>query len=294
MANKSKNPCNMCFGSAEIDVGKLFVAYYCRSRVQAARPIIPEPQSSLAAKLVVQQFVHEELVYTYHFNLFSNCEIPNRIRIMTLDDGAIGFSGVGNLLPNTPMEDQKSQRDETFTIIKLIRFDIHAKTFEMQYYRVPGCYRPQNSKSLVEQVHFWRHQVLTPIYHDIIGVRKMLLMGVNQRHTDRNRLVAVYGERGPDDREIQFYERNDQYKKYATSYCWAGGPKFTEKAVQSLEPGSGITDTSRVVRGDDEFIVLFGLQGYVVWCFNKQVSLTTADVIEAPEGCPVSHHPLVL
>jgi hypothetical protein len=27
------------------------------------------------------------------------------------------------------------------------------------------------------------------------------------------------------------------------------------------------------VRGDDEFVVLFGKYGYVVWCFDKEVKL---------------------
>jgi hypothetical protein len=50
--------------------------------------------------------------------------------------------------------------------------------------------------------------------------------------------------------------------------------QFAEDARLSLSTDPlDQSDQSRFIRGDDDFVVLFGDEGYVVWCFDEKVTL---------------------
>jgi hypothetical protein len=229
--------------------------------------------------------------------------------VVSLEDGSIGILEADEVfyIPgNTPEHSRKPVPSphpcahqwinlapggkDTLGLLIVVKFDIRKRTFSTGSYHLPD--NPIDNTSTIfhygvelNQAHIWRDQALLPVYrtgHSIQksapGVEDMIAMSVTECSKIPKRTGPVeipwYGKVGSEDRQIHKVPDDSRLADSGAAFCWIGGAQFAEDARLSLitDPNDQ-SDQTRFVRGDDDFVVLFGDEGYVVWCFDEGVSL---------------------
>ena len=181
-----------------------------------------------------------------------------------------------------------------------LTFDIYTKEFSERVYHLPDltgnktrtirCPREVDH----EQVFFRRDQVLVPVYLETyriygypVPVDDILLMAINDCIQNSNstsaKMVPWYGQSGHEDTiwygrggfedsKPYFVPPSADYGRCNISYSWFQGPlaRVTGRSSWSYN------DVRGEIRGDDDFIVMFGDYGYYVWCLNECFTLPTS------------------
>jgi hypothetical protein len=77
---------------------------------------------------------------------------------------------------------------------------------------------------------------------------------------------------GPDDNEI-YLHKSENLSNIA--YYWTGGDFARGAEINNTGFGSNEARNGRrvIIEGDDDFVVLFGMDRWVVWCFDRGVKV---------------------
>ncbi|RFU33594.1 hypothetical protein B7463_g2761, partial [Scytalidium lignicola] len=179
--------------------------------------------------------------------------------------------------------DQGSTRDP-LTVVNTLTFDIFAKTFSTRSYHIHSNFKtlPRESSTWEDSINrscIWRDQLLLPVYptgsnteRKPIGIDDILLLAVQpcDRIQPAPNVTPLYVQTSPDEKQVLFLEADPEFHRYGVSFCWAMRGVFAEKTRLILDPfEAGEPNTEGIVRGDDDFVVLFSKNGYVVWSFNE-------------------------
>lgn len=193
-----------------------------------------------------------------------------------------------------------------------IKFDIHRAEFEVQLFECPGLWMttPSLRDSIFttdpcdEQVFFWRDQALVPFYeahqngenwdgklsnigNAPPGIDAVLLTALDTEipWTGMKCNIPWYYCEGSGQQPTNGYwmipaDRVDSVSHVA--YKWIGEAHFAKEAAQIVERDRAWPFSyARKILGDDDFVVLTGAYGFVVWCFNERITLPHVDSLES-------------
>jgi hypothetical protein len=251
--------------------------------------------------IVMQQF-REGTPDAFHtFHLASSKPDANfRHRCISLEDGHVGIMTTDEVfyIPETTKEHavrplpsphpckhqwiNPSEGDnDTLGLLLVVKFDTRKNIFSTGSYHLPD--KPHQHLSTIfrydvdlDQPHIWRDQTLLPVYtidssirDSAPSVNEIIAMAVNNcSEIQKPSLIPWYGRSGPEDTQIFQTWDDSRLADCGTTFCWIGGMRFAEDARAILGTNRNQlsqSDNSRMMRGDDEFVVLFGGAGYVVW-----------------------------
>ncbi|KUJ08562.1 uncharacterized protein LY89DRAFT_690997 [Mollisia scopiformis] len=214
--------------------------------------------------------------------------------VIQLHDGNIGIHGFDGRAQSDWMRSSDKIIFPTERPYLLTTFDISTKRFSHQTYWLQGWASEQLDISINrEQILLWRDRLCMPVYnthmnarHRPEGVTDMILAGFAPIEQKPSKIERWYG-RTKEDNQALLVPRDAAMGKSALAYCWIGGNEFAKEA---RERGSFLTE--RMVLGDDEFVVLVGCYGFVVWSFDEKVILRKSGSSSDPNLPPGLLHPL--
>lgn len=228
-------------------------------------------------------------------------------RLISLEDGSIGIleadevlytpgnkkEHVGEPVPSAhPCKHRwinlEQGGNDTLGLLIVVKFDIRTRAFSTGSYHLPDDSTHSTSTIFhngveLEQPLIWRDQALLPVYrigplirNSAPSVDDMIAMSINECSKIRKGPAEIpwYGKLGAKDRQVHKVRDDSGLADVGAAFCWIGGAQFAEDARLSLGADHlDHSDQTRMMRGDDDFVVLFGDEGYVVWCFDEEVTL---------------------
>ena len=301
-----------------------FVVHIASSRV-------PLANNEWRTSIVVQQCREGTPDAFYIFYLVSSEPDAKffRHRFITLEDGHIGIMMTDEVfyIPETTKEhavrplpsphpckhqwiNPSEGGNDTLGLLLVVKFDTRRNMFSTGSYHLPD--KPHQHLSTIfrnhvnlDQPHIWRDQALLPVYtidssirNSAPSVNQIIAMGINNcSEIQKPSLIPWYGRLGPEDTQIFRTWDDSRLGDCGTAFCWIGGMGFAEDARKTLYTSHTRlqqSDNTRMMRGDDDFVVLFGGAGYVVWCFDKDMSLpvTASPLDPALQSYPLPPGPL--
>jgi hypothetical protein len=258
----------------------------------ASHGTLEDDPEYVALRIAMHEFVNGELVeHDYHFDVHLEDPI-GMLSHFSMVDTSTGFF-YGAPLSKVTSETASHARfckhtdQESMEVLGMI-FDIYSKQFSSRSYHLPDL--PGNETRTIRrsdgvehsQAFFRQDQALVPVYRESyriddkpVSVDGMLLMAINdcnhQSESTSPEKIPWYGQGGPEDTKPHFVSPSTEHRHCGMSYCWFQGvlARITGRSYVSDN------DISGVIRGDDNFVVLFGDYGYYVWCLDRSVKLPT-------------------
>ncbi|KAH8820443.1 hypothetical protein F5884DRAFT_764098 [Xylogone sp. PMI_703] len=192
---------------------------------------------------------------------------------------------MGEALQNTaPCSHARSYPDTIGSplVVHTLTFDVFTKTFSTRIYNIPGLF-PINDliwEPSIQQSNIWRNQLLLPAH---IGgsdkgrkppsVDEILVIAIKpcDRIQEVPNIIPWYVQDSSDEKRILFLENDPEFQKCGVSFCWAAGGELAQTARLNFDPpDTGMRSIEPVVYGDDDFVVMVGENGHIVWSFDDQ------------------------
>lgn len=288
----------------------LFIVHVTWSQFQV-------PSRGYKASIVIQEVIENKVNAFYPFELFSSRpEAGFRPSVAETEDGSICII-IADEISHTfgPTRESplpfphpcKHRRihsgraakggSDLLGLLVVVKFDLRTRMFSTGSYHLPDRATPDIMTIFhryveLSQTCIWRDQALLPVYkvddsfrESSPSVTDLVAMSINDcsKIHRRPRKIPWYGKFGTEGEPAYNGLDDGRLSDCATAFCWIGGAQFAEEARLSLSTDS-IRDynDSRSIRGDDDFVVLFGDRGYVVWCFDENVALPIKNSEQDP------------
>lgn len=197
---------------------------------------------------------------------------------INIEDGAIGFVQRGTVcISKASCSHEISCKDQfqpprTHSVIK---FDTDSREFSLSCYHYPsGLYLGMVGMRGSTCPFYWRGQTTFTVADELWSRTRLPKWPADVPYTyGITASSCIDSSYSPVDRPFRQLKKQD----YETAAAVLGAP--------------WAYDTQRVVRGDDDYFIIFGKQGYVVWCFDENVQLPPSQVQIAPSGSDASLYP---
>lgn len=213
------------------------------------------------------------------------------LKSVALDHGTIGISSIDGLLPaHDQLHTANRNPNHERAVVQLV-FDVYSNRFEIRRFTLPF--------SVNNEPHTWGYsnyvyqfcqgQLLVPTYglniFDDERTSEGEMIGKiegDPQHKSKARKEAVLMALNPSPTQP-----SNAPKRNSVAYFWTGDAKDAcnhERLADHL---------SQRVTGDDTFTILCGRYGYMVWCFDKDIELSTENRWEGRLPTPYEFlHPL--
>ncbi|KAF4629642.1 hypothetical protein G7Y89_g8501 [Cudoniella acicularis] len=275
---------------------------YVTSIIDLESPEEDDGHDKPVTEIYVQEFEGGKPETLHHFEMAARWDSTYHIPpFASMEDGSFGIilqdsfdyprGPMGAIRSrNTPFSDpckhiKPDEGKPLFSkILIVVKFDIHARCFTTSSYHLPtprvlpmpprivnGSIDEERSATLqFHEALFWRGQAIIPTQNnDWHGTTEaMLAAGLEdcssispQRHN-----TPWYGQDESQNQKLWHVPEDPVLAECGVSFCWLDREDKTPA-------GQPLSEDRRVVRGDDDFVVLFGRFGYVVWCFDESVKL---------------------
>ncbi|KAH8674734.1 hypothetical protein BGZ60DRAFT_429712 [Tricladium varicosporioides] len=244
-------------------------------------PIDTFKGGSKILKLLIQEIQPEKADSVYEFDLHRDLEgsFPTLTALsqpISLEDGCFGFLlGV-----------QETSYGEKLVVV--VKFDIHTKAFTTLAYPQSGCdtWHATNHESgfsrapsVNERTLFWRGQAIVPTISNPLPAKEapvlQIAMGLDNCNDGGFQHLPFQYSRTAETRPTN--ENKDLVLA-------ANGTPLCRVAARyrACSDGSVVifggqfehqSESCYRICGDDDFVVLFGYHGYIVWCFDENLTL---------------------
>jgi len=261
--------------------------------------------------IVVQQCREgtSDAFHTFHL-VSSQLDVDLRPRFVSLEDGHIGIvvtdevfyeqetreNSITSLPSPHPCKHQRNNPSEGDNnkpkLLLVVKFDMRRNAFSTGSYHLSKDLQKCLSIALhdwfgLNQLHIWRDQTLVPVYKIDFSTAnsgrpsdQILAMGMKKcSEIQTPSPIPVHGRLGPECTHISQTWNDPWLAECGAAFCWMRDMRSTKDDSeilnthlnQPLQPFSH--PKRRIMKGDDDFVVLFSGGGYTVWSFDKDVSL---------------------
>ncbi|RDL38295.1 uncharacterized protein BP5553_02635 [Venustampulla echinocandica] len=246
--------------------GHIFVIFACVTEE-------PTDNEMSMGKIVIQDFFERTPGVCYQFDYRGSPRCNQTYpKIIDLEDGAIGcvFTGIVSdsscsgfeqvqLLTVPPCGHEKpfEGKPKTYTTQVVVKFDIYTRKFSSSCHHHPNVVNQVWCNQAGTGIDFcWRDQVVLLVqdksWEPFRGIDPPPMLAITIDCCTNAPFVPIAR---PFPVSQDYWHLADAIGQANTIRSW-GSPEF-----------------NYIIRGDDDFLVLFGIDGYAVWCFDDDVQL---------------------
>lgn len=216
-------------------------------------------------RIVVLECSQQEVNSIYQFDLLVSPQLRQYRekfpRFLCLQDGNIGIYNLDrySIIKDPGLEGHYNPELDNGAF-PLIIFNVLKSTFEYQTYQLPEWVQDLRNRDVLanHQICFWRDQILVPVYNIEANTDAS-----NRPAAVANSLLATFDKNSSRD-NIRWYKQSELVHSQLSQIL--GDTQDSQDTIRQF------------VHGDDDFVVLAGQRGFVVWSFDKAVTLPVSSI----------------